>query len=145
MATAAKPSDPAAPAAPRSELNQRQEEIIALVRERGFVSIEALADHFDVTPQTIRRDINQLCDLGLLRRYHGGAGLPSSVENLAYQTRPVLHQEEKARIARVLAAKIPDNASLFINIGTTTRSEEHPSELQSLMRNSYAVFCLKKK
>src|SRR3546814_8049605 len=81
MTTAAKPSDPAAPAAPRSELNQRQEQIIALVRERGFVAIEALADHFDVTPQTIRRDINELCDLGLLRRYHGGAGLPSSVEN----------------------------------------------------------------
>src|SRR3546814_7076859 len=79
--------------------------------------------HFDVTPQTIRRDINELCDLGLLRRYHGGAGLPSSVENLAYQTRQVLHQEEKARIARVLAAEIPDNASLFINIGTTTEQE----------------------
>jgi DeoR family glycerol-3-phosphate regulon repressor len=105
---------------PRSDLNQRQEQIIALVRERGFVAIEALAEHFDVTPQTIRRDINQLCDQGLLRRYHGGAGLPSSVENLAYQTRQVLHQEEKARLARVLAGEIPDNASLFINIGTTT-------------------------
>jgi DeoR family glycerol-3-phosphate regulon repressor len=101
-------------------LNQRQEQIIALVRERGFVAIEALAEHFDVTPQTTRRDINQLCEQGLLRRYHGGAGLPSSVENLAYQTRQVLHLEEKARIARVLAAEIPDNASLFINIGTTT-------------------------
>ncbi|GAB4363148.1 MAG: DeoR family transcriptional regulator [Kiloniellaceae bacterium] len=112
-------ADPAESGA-RSELNQRQEQIIALVRERGFVAIEALAEHFDVTPQTIRRDINQLCELGLLRRYHGGAGLPSSVENLAYQTRQVLHQEEKARIARVLAAEIPDNASLFINIGTTT-------------------------
>lgn len=106
--------------APRSELNQRQEQIIALVRERGFVAIEALADHFNVTPQTIRRDINQLCDQALLRRYHGGAGLPSSVENLAYQTRQVLHQEEKARLARVVAAEIPDNASMFINIGTTT-------------------------
>src|SRR3546814_11913968 len=52
MTTAAKPSDPADPAAaPRSELNQRQEQIIALVRERGFVAIEALADHFAVTPQ----------------------------------------------------------------------------------------------
>lgn len=103
-----------------SDLNQRQEQIIALVRERGFVAIEALAEHFDVTPQTIRRDINQLCDLGLMRRYHGGAGLPSSVENLAYQARQVLHQAEKERIARVVAAEIPDNASLFINIGTTT-------------------------
>src|SRR3546814_10629054 len=95
MTTAAKPSDPADPAAaPRSELNQRQEQIIALVRERGFVAIEALADHFAVTPQTIRRDINELCDLGLLRRYHGGAGLPSSVANLAYQTRPGLRDRK---------------------------------------------------
>ena len=104
----------------RSELNQRQERIIDLVRERGFVAIEALAEHFAVTPQTIRRDINQLCDLGLMRRYHGGAGLPSSVENLAYQTRQVLNRQEKARIARIVAAAVPDNASLFINIGTTT-------------------------
>lgn len=108
------------PRASRSELNQRQERIIDLVRERGFVAIDALAEHFEVTPQTIRRDINQLCDLGLMRRYHGGAGLPSSVENLAYQTRQVLNRQEKARIARIVAAAVPDNASLFINIGTTT-------------------------
>lgn len=98
----------------------RQERIMALVRRRGFVSIEALSRHFDVTPQTIRRDINQLCELQLLRRYHGGAGLPSSVENLAYQTRQVLWLREKQAIARACAEQIPDDASLFINIGTTT-------------------------
>ncbi len=108
------------PRPPRSELNQRQERIIDLVRERGFVAIEALADHFAVTPQTVRRDINQLCDQGLMRRYHGGAGLPSSVENLAYQTRQVLNREAKSRIAAIVAREVPDNASLFINIGTTT-------------------------
>lgn len=104
----------------RSALNQRQERIIDLVSERGFVAIEALADHFAVTPQTVRRDINQLCDQGLMRRYHGGAGVASSVENLAYQRRQVLNREAKVRIARILAAKVPDNASLFMNIGTTT-------------------------
>ena len=113
--TAANPS-PTAAGAPRSELNQRQEQIIALVRERGFVAIEALADHFDVTPQTIRRDINQLCDLGLLRRYHGGAGLPSSVENLApsisntgqliVRPSPVRYPSEAHRL-RVLHMKHP--------------------------------------
>ena len=119
-------SDPASttaavdPRGGRSDLNPRQERIIDLVRERGFVAIEALAEHFEVTPQTIRRDINQLCERGLMRRYHGGAGLPSSVENLAYQTRQVLNRGEKARIAKVVAAEVPDNASLFINIGTTT-------------------------
>lgn len=100
--------------------NARQQQILELVRQRGFVSIEALAEHFAVTPQTVRRDINALCDRELLRRYHGGAGLPSSVENVAYKTRQILCHEEKRRIAQACAAAIPDGASLFINIGTTT-------------------------
>jgi DeoR family glycerol-3-phosphate regulon repressor len=101
-------------------LNQRQQLILKLVQRRGFVSIEELADNFKVTPQTIRRDINELCEQGLLRRYHGGAGLPSSVENIAYPARQVLQLEEKRRIAHLVIRYIPDQASLFINIGTTT-------------------------
>jgi DeoR family glycerol-3-phosphate regulon repressor len=100
--------------------DSRQQQILDLVRKRGFMSIEALADHFSVTPQTVRRDINQLCDRELLQRYHGGAGLPSSVENIAYQARQVHCLEEKRRIAEAVARHIPDDASLFINIGTTT-------------------------
>ena len=99
---------------------ERREQILELVQRHGFVAIEALAQRFEVTPQTIRRDINALCESALLQRYHGGAGLPSSVENLAYTTRQVLCLEEKRRIAKAVAAEIPDNASLFINIGTTT-------------------------
>jgi len=98
----------------------RHEQILDLVRQRGFVSVEALAEHFDVTPQTIRRDVNLLCSQERLRRYHGGAGLPSSVENTAYQARQVHCLEEKRRIAQLVARHIPDDASLFINIGTTT-------------------------
>jgi DeoR family glycerol-3-phosphate regulon repressor len=101
-------------------LNQRQEEILDLVRRQGFVGIDALAGHFSVTQQTIRRDINQLCEQALLRRYHGGAGLPSSVENLSYRSRQVMCLEEKQRIAQHASRRIPDQASLFINIGTTT-------------------------
>lgn len=101
-------------------LSQRQQEILRQVQQQGFVSIDALVVSFDVTPQTIRRDINTLCDLGLLRRFHGGAGLPSSVENIAYPARQILHLEEKQRIARLVAQHIPDKSSLFINLGTTT-------------------------
>ncbi len=101
-------------------ISPRQTQILDLVRRHGFVSIDDLAQRFAVTTQTIRRDINALCNRALLRRYHGGAGLPSSVENLAYPTRQVLCLEEKQRIARLLARHIPDRASLFINIGTTT-------------------------
>ncbi len=100
--------------------NERQERILDLVRRHGFVSIDDLAAQFDVTPQTIRRDINQLSNKDLLRRYHGGAGMTSSVENVAYQTRQILWQDEKRRIAQMLAEHIPDGSSLFINIGTTT-------------------------
>jgi len=100
--------------------NDRQRQILELARRHGFVSIESLSQRFSVTTQTVRRDINQLCRQTLLHRYHGGAGLPSSVENLAYTTRQVLCLEEKRRIAHTLASHIPDRASLFINIGTTT-------------------------
>jgi DeoR family glycerol-3-phosphate regulon repressor len=99
---------------------QRRERIVELVRRQGFVSIEALAQLFAVTPQTVRRDINALCDQAVLQRHHGGAALASSVENIAYPDRQVLRIEEKRRIARQVAEHIPDHASLFVNIGTTT-------------------------
>lgn len=86
----------------------------------GFVSIEDLSKEFSVTPQTIRRDINQLSRQGLVKRYHGGAGLATSVENIGYSARQVLCIEAKQAIARHIAQRIPDRASLFINIGTTT-------------------------
>ena len=101
-------------------LNQRQQDLLAWVQREGFASVEALAAHFGVTHQTIRRDINHLADLKLIRRYHGGAGLPSSAENMAYSTRQVLFHDEKRRIAQLVAEHIPNDASLFINIGTTT-------------------------
>jgi DeoR family transcriptional regulator, glycerol-3-phosphate regulon repressor len=100
-------------------LNRRQEQLVSRVRAEGFATVEDLAGHFDVTQQTIRRDLAALCDTGLLRRYHGGVSMPSSVENLAYAQRQNLWQAEKTRIAALLAAHIPDDASLFINLGTT--------------------------
>jgi DeoR family transcriptional regulator, glycerol-3-phosphate regulon repressor len=101
-------------------LNPRQKRILELVPRQGFVSVEALARHFRVSAQTIRRDINELCDRALLQRFHGGAGLMSSVENIAYSSRQVMCLEEKARIAHLIAGDIPDHASLFIDIGTTS-------------------------
>lgn len=103
-------------------LSRRQQEVLNLVRGQGFVAIDVLAEQFSVTPQTIRRDVNQMCERGLLRRYHGGAGLPSSTENIAYQDRKILHHDEKRRIAAMVARQIPDKASLFINLGTTTEA-----------------------
>lgn len=100
-------------------LNGRQREMLELARQQGFIAVEALAQHFAVTTQTIRRDVNALCNSGRLRRYHGGAGPASSVENDAYAARQVLCRSEKQRIARRVASRIPNRASLFISLGTT--------------------------
>lgn len=100
-------------------LDERQALILELVRERGFAAIEALADRFAVTPQTIRRAANRLCEQGLLRRVHGGIALPAPAQNLAYEGRQVLNLAAKQRIARAAAAFLPDRASLFIGLGTT--------------------------
>ena len=120
-------------------MNQRQQEILTLVQQSGFVSIESLAQNFSVTPQTIRRDINSLCENKLLTRYHGGASIASSVENVEYAARQVMHLEEKRRIAKVVASHIPDRASIFINIGTTTeevaKALQHHTGLRIITNN----------
>ncbi|BAR99354.1 glycerol-3-phosphate regulon repressor [Blastochloris viridis] len=109
-------------AAEPASVEARRDGIASLVRQRGFVPIEALARQFGVTVQTIRRDLNKMSAEGRLERYHGGAGLPSSVENIDYSMRQVMNLAEKERIARLVAAHVPAHASLFINIGTTTEA-----------------------
>ena len=100
--------------------NFRQHEILAIARQSGKVTVDGLAERFDVTPQTIRKDLNDLCDQRLLTRTHGGALLSSGVENVAYESRRQLAADEKQRIGQRAASLIPNNSSLFINIGTTT-------------------------
>jgi len=100
----------------------RHQSIIDIAREIGRVAVDDLAERLTVTPQTIRRDLNDLCDQGLLTRVHGGAILESGVANVAYDARRLLAAEEKELIGQLCAAAIPDDASLFINIGTTTEA-----------------------
>ncbi|MDX1801331.1 MAG: DeoR/GlpR family transcriptional regulator, partial [Marinobacter sp.] len=101
---------------------RRQDLIMELIQKNGFVTTEQLVEHFQVTPQTIRRDLNQLAEQSRVRRHHGGAGIDSSTVNTAYHTRKIMELEAKEHIAETLVRLIPDNASLFINIGTTTET-----------------------
>jgi DeoR family transcriptional regulator, glycerol-3-phosphate regulon repressor len=103
-------------------LAPRHEEILQIAKENGRVMVEELAARFSVTPQTIRKDLNDLCDQRLLTRVHGGALLPSGIENMEYEARRDLKAEEKRAIGRAAAELIPNKASLFINIGTTTEA-----------------------
>ena len=105
-----------------NSLNTRHRKIIELARRSGRVSVEELVARLAVTAQTIRKDLNDLCSQGILTRVHGGAELSSGVENLGHDARARLSVEEKQKIGRATADLIPDGASLFINIGTTTEA-----------------------
>jgi len=100
----------------------RQSDIVAIARAEGRVLVEELAARFQVTPQTIRKDLNDLCDARVLTRIHGGAVFPTGNENVQYEARRSIAAAEKQAIGRAAAAIIPDNSSLFINIGTTTEA-----------------------
>ncbi|KGJ13317.1 DeoR/GlpR family DNA-binding transcription regulator [Paracoccus sanguinis] len=103
-------------------LSIRQMDIVNLAKASGRVEVDDLASRFDVSVQTIRRDLGELADQGLVDRVHGGAVLPSGVANLGYEARRLLHQEAKETVGRLCAARIPDNSSLILNIGTTTEA-----------------------
>ena len=109
-----------------TDLTPRQTDLIDAVRMLGATSIEALAERFGVTLQTVRRDVRFLSEAGLLARFHGGVRLPgSTTENIAYRQRQALASEGKARIARTIARRIPNDCSLIMNIGTTIEAVAH--------------------
>ena len=107
------------------ELNERQAEIMALARVEGRVLVDQLAASFDVTTQTIRRDLNELSREGLLTRVHGGAVLATSVANLDYTERRARALDAKRAIGERAATMIPEGCSVILNIGTTTDQVAH--------------------
>ena len=105
--------------------NFRQKEILDLARKEGKVTVDGLAELYDVTVQTIRRDLSDLAESGRLERVHGGAVVPSGVVNILYEERRRLNDVGKKKIAVECARAIPDGASVFMNIGTTTEAVAH--------------------
>lgn len=106
-------------------LTPRQTEIIKLARTMGRVVVDDLVSRLDVTPQTIRKDLNELCNLGMLQRFHGGAMFAAGVVNVEYESRRNISSEAKRLIGERTALLIPNNCSLLINIGTTTEAVAH--------------------
>lgn len=103
---------------------ERQHEIVTSARELGRVSVAELAAHFDVTPETIRRDLDALSSRGLLSRVHGGA-VPAEKLRLAEApmgAREVSWPEEKLAIARRAVGLLPrrEGLTVLMDAGTTT-------------------------
>jgi len=107
------------------QTHARHDLIRRKAQAEGKVMATSLSQEFGVAVQTVRRDLRQICAAGLLERVHGGAVLPSGVSNIGYGDRRALNRDVKLRIARRTANLIPDNASLFLNIGTTTEAVAH--------------------
>lgn len=101
------------------ELNQRQKQILATLKASQDIQIDHLAEQFSVTTQTIRRDVNQLCEQGLARRVHGGVSLPTTLTNTSYRFRASVESELKDSIAKAVADAIPEGSTVMMGIGTT--------------------------
>ena len=99
---------------------ERRHEILRLARERGRVDVPSLAEEFDVTPETVRRDLKALDRAGLIRRVHGGA-LPAG--RLDFEpdlaTRDAVAATEKDRIARAALDLLPAEGTVVMDAGTT--------------------------
>lgn len=102
-------------------LSDRQNDILARIGTRGAQQIDLLALDYGLTPQSIRRDINVLCGLGLARRLHGGVDLPVMPQNTPINARAGLHGQAKRLIGSAVAQDIPDGSTVFMGIGTTVR------------------------
>lgn len=103
--------------------NPRQVMLMQLVQAQSSMTVEQLAARLGVTLQTVRRDVQRLADEGLVSRFHGGVRVPgSTVENLGHPQREGINPTGKARIARAVAAAIPQDCSLMLTIGTTTEA-----------------------
>ncbi|MGW7317266.1 DeoR/GlpR family DNA-binding transcription regulator [Streptomyces sp. NPDC054865] len=99
---------------------ERQQEILRLAREAGRVDVLSLAERFQVTAETVRRDLTALDRAGLIRRVHGGA-IPSG--RLDFEPdlteREATAAEEKDRIAAAALLRIPDGAGIILDAGST--------------------------
>jgi DeoR family transcriptional regulator, glycerol-3-phosphate regulon repressor len=104
------------------QIESRQDRILEMLMRRGYAGIDELVASFDVTPQTIRRDLQDLADRGLLRRHHGGASVMSSTANTDYARRHIENAAEKACIAAAAASLIAPGSSIFMTPGTTVEA-----------------------
>ncbi|WP_022887084.1 DeoR/GlpR family DNA-binding transcription regulator [Glaciibacter superstes] len=96
----------------------RQATILRRVKETGEASVTDLAEIMQVSPSTIRRDLNSLSADGLLRRVRGGGSVEP--DEVPFQEVAERSASSKERIAAVAASLVADGDVVVLDIGTTT-------------------------
>lgn len=124
----------------------RQSDILEAVRAEGAVSVASLAARFDVTHQTIRRDLRTLQELGLLQKGFGAAFASPGVARHAHDEREATLVEVKRRLVRALEEFLTPDATAFVGLGTTFDSlhevvERHPGILIATPNLTVAHTC----
>lgn len=103
-------------------LSTRQKQILQqLQQSQGVLTSGHLAQHLAVSVQTIRKDMNDLNELGLVKRVHGGICLPTQNDNLSFSNRDLQHSAQKQAIAQRVVDCLPEQTSIFLGIGTTPK------------------------
>lgn len=101
---------------------ERQAAIASRARTAGRVEVAELAEVFDVTPETVRRDLTALERQGLLRRVHGGAIVGDLLGfEPTLSVRETVHTTEKARIAQAALAELPEEGAIALDAGSSTQ------------------------
>ncbi len=109
----------ARPRQERSAVTARQSAIIEAVRAQGAVSVSVLATQFDVTHQTIRRDLRLLQELGLLQKGFGAAFASPGVARHGHDEREGTLVDVKRRLVQALEEFLTPDATVFVGLGTT--------------------------
>jgi DeoR/GlpR family transcriptional regulator of sugar metabolism len=103
---------------------ERRQQLVALVEERNSLTVLELAEHFAVSAATIRRDLSQLAQRGLIERAHGGAArrvrTPAHMPEPPLLKRSSMEAEEKRAIGAAAAQYVRDGETIIISSGTTT-------------------------
>lgn len=100
--------------------SERRNIILEKLKVSGQVFVNELAEEFDVSQETIRRDLNKLEELRHIKKIHGGAVSAQFGFELEFNQRAKLAEEDKKNIAAAAAKLIKPGDSLFIDFGTTT-------------------------
>ncbi len=100
-------------------LNERQNEILRILKEKKKANVSQLAQLFYVSEATIRRDLSEMHGMGLIERSHGGALLPENSEEISIFFRMEKNAQEKERAATKALPYIPAFKSVFIDSSST--------------------------
>jgi DeoR/GlpR family transcriptional regulator of sugar metabolism len=119
--------------------DKRQSKILVILDQQETATVEYLAEFFDVSHETIRRDLSALYEQHLIRKVHGGAEKAQTASEAPFEVRSHFNHEQKTAIARYAATLVSSGDSLLINSGTTTIA--FANELQKLQKLMVITNC----